>query len=110
MPWPGCFGFLSDGAPRGGPPVRDTFRTLPGRAPSPSNEDDGEIGGPTGRIGDIRSASGSRHVSDQPQPLEARMAFLADDDVIVHGNPERIGDADDRLRHLDIGGRRRRVA
>jgi hypothetical protein len=24
---------------------------------------------------------------DQPQSLEARMPFLADDDVIVHGNP-----------------------
>ena len=48
--------------------------------------------------------------SNQLQPLEARVAFLADDDVVVHGNAERLGDLDDRLRHLDVGARRRRVA
>jgi hypothetical protein len=26
---------------------------------------------------------------DQPQPLQARVSVLADDDVIVHGNAER---------------------
>jgi len=29
---------------------------------------------------------------NQPQPLEAGMAFLADDDAVVHGNAERAGD------------------
>jgi hypothetical protein len=29
---------------------------------------------------------------NQPQPLEAGVAFLADDDVVVHGNAERAGD------------------
>src|SRR6266540_1769957 len=38
------------------------------------------------------------------------MSLLADDDVVVHGDAERAGDLDDRLRHLDIGARRRRVA
>ena len=31
------------------------------------------------------------------------MAFLADDDVVVHRDAERLGDIDDRLRHLDVG-------
>ena len=38
------------------------------------------------------------------------MPASADDDVVVHGNAERGGDVDDRLRHLDIGLRRRRIA
>ena len=38
------------------------------------------------------------------------MAVLADDDVVVHGDAERRGDVDDRLCHLDVGLRRRRVA
>jgi hypothetical protein len=38
------------------------------------------------------------------------MPVLADDDVVVHGNPERGGDADDRLGHLDVGLRWRRIA
>ncbi len=38
------------------------------------------------------------------------MPVLADDDVIVHGDAERGGDVDDRLRHLDIRLRRRRIA
>ena len=38
------------------------------------------------------------------------MAFLADDDVVVHGNAERACHRDDLLRHLDVGARRRRVA
>ena len=47
---------------------------------------------------------------DQPQSLEARVPFLADDDVVVHGNAERARHLDDRLRHLDVGARRRRIA
>jgi hypothetical protein len=38
------------------------------------------------------------------------MPALADDDVVVHGNPERGCDIDDRFCHLDIGLRRRRIA
>jgi hypothetical protein len=34
---------------------------------------------------------------DQPHPLQARVAVLADDDVVVHGDAERGGDVDDRL-------------
>jgi hypothetical protein len=37
------------------------------------------------------------------------MPALADDDVVVHGNAERGGDIDDRLRHLDVGLRRRGI-
>ena len=47
---------------------------------------------------------------NQPQPLEARMPVLTDDDVIVHGDAERPRDVDDRLRHLDVRLRRRRIA
>ncbi len=42
--------------------------------------------------------------------LEAGMPVLADDDVVMHGDPERLGDVDDRFRHLDVGLRRRRIA
>ena len=35
------------------------------------------------------------------------MAVLADDDVIVHRNPEWPGDVDDRLGQVDVGARRR---
>ena len=38
------------------------------------------------------------------------MAVLADDDVVVHSDPERTRDGDDRLRHLDVGARGGRVA
>ena len=38
------------------------------------------------------------------------MPVLADDDVVVHVDAERAGDVDDRLGHLDIGLRRRRIA
>ena len=48
--------------------------------------------------------------SDQLQSLQARVPLLADDDVIVHGNAERLRHRDDLLRHLDIGVRRRRVS
>ena len=47
---------------------------------------------------------------DQPQPLQAGMAVLADDNVIVHGDVERAGDLDDPLGHLDVGLRRGRIA
>ena len=38
------------------------------------------------------------------------MHVLTDDDVVVHGNPERARDGDDRLGHLDVGARGGRVA
>lgn len=44
-------------------------------------------------------------ILNQPQPLEAGMAVLADDDVIVHRNAERLCHRDDLLRHLDVGMR-----
>ncbi len=46
----------------------------------------------------------------QLQPLHAGMPVLADDEVIVHGNTERARDVDDRLCHLDIRLRGRRIA
>ncbi len=48
-------------------------------------------------------------VLDQLHPLQARVSVLADDDVVVDGNAERGGDLDDRLRHVDVGLRRRRI-
>ena len=53
---------------------------------------------------------GHAHQSNQLQPLEADVTFLADDDVVVHRDAERFCDVDDRLRHLDIRMRGRRVA
>src|SRR4051794_13467840 len=41
--------------------------------------------------------------SNQPQRLEARVPVLADDDVIVHRDAERLRHVDDRLGHLDVG-------
>src|SRR5262245_63818572 len=49
-------------------------------------------------------------VLDQLEPLQARVSILADDDVVVHGDAERFRHLDDRLGHLDVGARRRRVA
>jgi hypothetical protein len=45
-----------------------------------------------------------------PPAPKAGVAFLADDDVVVHRNAERFGDFHDLLGHLDVGARRRRVA
>jgi hypothetical protein len=38
------------------------------------------------------------------------MPLLADDNVVVHGNAERLRHLDDLLGHLDVGAGRRRVA
>ena len=38
------------------------------------------------------------------------MAVLADDDVVVHRDAERLGDGDDCFCHRDIGLRRRWIA
>ena len=62
-----------------------------------------------GAVGQLKIDSVSSPLY-QPHSLQTRMAALADDDVIVHGNPERIGDVDDRFGHLDVGVRRRRIA
>ncbi len=40
---------------------------------------------------------------EELQPLEAYMAVLADDDVIMHGDAERRRGLHDGLGHLDIG-------
>lgn len=47
---------------------------------------------------------------DQLQPFQAGVALRADDDVVVHRDAERLGDIHDRLRHLDVAARRRRIA
>jgi hypothetical protein len=49
-------------------------------------------------------------ISNQLQRLQARVAVLSHDEVVVHRDAERACDLDDRLRHLDVGARRRRVA
>ena len=46
----------------------------------------------------------------KPEPAKARVPVAADDQVVVDGDAERLADLDDRLRHLDVGARRRRVA
>jgi hypothetical protein len=38
------------------------------------------------------------------------VAVLADDEMVVHGDPERARDLDDRPRHVDIGARGSGVA
>jgi hypothetical protein len=48
--------------------------------------------------------------SNQLQALQTGMPFLADDDVVVHGNTKRLRHGDDLLRHLDVRARRRRIA
>jgi hypothetical protein len=59
-----------------------------------------------------RSNAGApeRLLLDQPQALEARVPVLAHDNVVMHGNAQRMGDGDDLLRHLDVGAGRRRIA
>ena len=47
---------------------------------------------------------------NQLHSFQTRMAVLADDDVVVHGNAERCCNLDDRLGHVDIRLRRRRIA
>ena len=62
------------------------------------------------RLGRRQGGINQHALLDQLQPLQTRMPVLAHDDVVVHGNAERGRDLDDRLGHLDIGLRRRRVA
>jgi hypothetical protein len=52
----------------------------------------------------------AQRCGDQLQALQVRLPFLADDDVVVHGNAERKRDLDDRLRHRDVGARGRRIS
>src|SRR6185437_12896760 len=59
---------------------------------------------------DSASAVEAASRSNQPQALQTRMAMLADNDVVMHGNAERLGDIDDRLGHLDVGLRGRWIA
>ena len=46
----------------------------------------------------------------QPHAAQAGVPAFADDDVIVHGNPQRLCDVDNRLGHLDVGLRWRGIA
>ncbi len=46
----------------------------------------------------------------QLQPAQARMPVLADDNVVMHRDPERSGDVHDLPRHLDIDRGRCRIA
>ena len=55
------------------------------------------------------SESGGNRL-DQFKAFQARVAVFADDDVVVHGNPEWRGDVGDRLGHLDVGLRWRGIA
>jgi hypothetical protein len=48
--------------------------------------------------------------SHQLQSLQTRMAVLADDDVVMHGDAERPRDVDDGAGHLDVRLRWRRIA
>src|SRR5215469_5890020 len=43
--------------------------------------------------------------SHQLQRLETRVAVLADDEVVVHGDAQRARDLDDCARHVDVGAR-----
>src|SRR5215472_4587354 len=52
-----------------------------------------------------RAARFPRLGSHQLQRLEARVAVLADDEVVVHGDAQRARDLDDRPRHVDVGAR-----
>ena len=47
--------------------------------------------------------SGGGERLHQLQPLQTRVPVLADNNVIVHRNPERPGNVDDRLGHVDVG-------
>jgi hypothetical protein len=58
----------------------------------------------------VEGAVSARRRSNQLHPLETRMPVLADNDVVMHRDAERAGDADDRLGHLDVGLRGRRIA
>ena len=54
------------------------------------------LGVPAGELDNIPN-------SNQPQPLEARVAFLADDDVVVDRDAQGLRHLDDLLGHLDVG-------
>ena len=56
------------------------------------------------------NADASVETLDQLHPFQTGMAVLADDDVVVHGDAERGGNVDDRLGHLNIRLRGRRIA
>jgi hypothetical protein len=38
------------------------------------------------------------------------MPMFPDDDMVMHRNPQRSRNVNDRLGHVDVGARRRRVA
>lgn len=55
---------------------------------------------------ETKSGSGS----NQPHAPQTCMPALAYNDMIMHGNPQWLGDVDDCFRHLDVGLRRRGIA
>ena len=60
----------------------------------------------------FRAISGAkrRPASNQLHSAQADVAVPADNDMIMDGDAQRFGDLDDVERHLDVGGRRRRIA
>jgi hypothetical protein len=47
---------------------------------------------------------------DQLQPLETRMSFFSDDDVVVYRDPQVLCDFHNDPRHFNIGARGHRIA
>src|SRR6266481_2665280 len=47
---------------------------------------------------------------DQLQPLETRMSFFSDDDVVVYRDPQGLCDFHNDPRHFNIGARGGRIA
>jgi hypothetical protein len=52
----------------------------------------------------------SEKALNQPQSLQARVAVLADDQMIMHGNFEGFAHRDDLMGEMDVVGRRLRIA
>ena len=49
-------------------------------------------------------------LSNQLHPSHARVAILANDDVVIELDPERFRDLGDLFCHVDVGTRGRRIA
>jgi hypothetical protein len=48
--------------------------------------------------------------SHELQRLQTRVPVLADNEMVVHSDAERARNLDDRLCHVDVGARGRRIA
>ena len=73
------------------------------RDPAHANKTIGRQEGSTLFIDDGLRPARAAGGLDQAEPAEARMALLADDDVVVDHGPERLALGHDLLGHLDIG-------